>query len=279
MIYQCYPKKEHQSKLFTEEPYKGFGLEFPVNKRIAKNCPELETMTNRLQLTEYACFLWHWRNPSYDTDSWFGTTSYRQLEKFPHIFKSKKEIEELLVDTPILAWGEYRLIAGTRDPSPDFLASLNVAASDVPEGSLLAREATLREQCDICHHGLNEYIEFMLPKFGHSVPDGWYKECTGFFANYWVMNKDLFNDFMEFSWPMVKWSLDNIHITHYYHIQQNYGTVSNAKATGYFMERLFMLWYLIRGLKPHNPSNPEDLFNNLGRARDPKKIETANKVK
>ena len=264
MIYQCYPKKEHKSMLFSQEPYKGFGLEFPVNKRIGKNCPELNSISNRMQLTEYACFLWNWRNPEYDTDSWIGSTSYRQLDKFQHIFESKKEVEDLLADHPIIAWGEYRLIAGSSNPSPEFLSSFNSSAvARMPPGATIGRISTLQEQAEICHNGLNEYIEFMLPKFGHTVPEGWYKENSGFFANYWVMNKDLFNDFMEFSWPMVEWSLENIKITHYYHIQKTYGTVSNAKATGYFMERLFMLWYLIRGHKPFNPSRPEDLFNNV----------------
>lgn len=263
MIYQCYPKKEHRDMLFKEEPYEGFGLEFEVNKRLGKNCPELEIAKNRMQLTEYACFLWYWRNPEHDTDSWFGTTSYRQLDKFSHKFESKKEIEDLLEDNPIVGWGEYQILAGTKKPSDKILSSIGVSREDFPKDGTLVKIATLKEQADICHKGLNEYIEFMLPKFGHKIPEGWYKKTSGFFANYWVMKKELFHDFMEFSWPMVAWSLENISVTHYYHIQQTYGTVSNDKATGYFMERLFMLWYLIKGLTPFNPSEPHELINSL----------------
>jgi len=234
MIYQCYPFKKDRINVFPEEPYKGFGLEPEVNKLLTLNCPELKDPFVRLQLTEYACFLWHWRNPGYDTDSWIGTTSYRQLEKFEHVFKGKKEVRDAISHTGVTAWGEYHLVDKHSSPTP----------------------ITLEEQTERCHPGLNEYIKFMLEKFGYNVPDKWATEQKGFYANYWVMTKELFDDFMEFSWPMVEWSLENIKITHYYAIQPKYGTVSNQKATGYFMERLFLLWYLIKGITPQNPATP-----------------------
>jgi len=261
MIYQCYPKEEHRKKLFKQGAYKGFGLEPSVNSSLTLNCPELQDPVTRMQLTEYACFLWHWRNPGQDKDAWFGTTSFRQLEKFPLIFSSKKEVSELVKTHGIVGWGEYDCYTVTTKPSPDMIKQYNLNPKDLPETGAFAIPATLKMQADICHPGLSEYVEFMLRKFGHEVPEGWDKETRGFFANYWVMTKELFHDFMQFSWPMVKWSLENIEITHYYNIQPVYGTVSNNKATGYFMERLFMLWYLIRGIKPHNPAIPSQLMN------------------
>ena len=243
MIYQCFPFAQDAANLFSEEPYKAFGLEPDVNGVLFKNCPELEDSSTRLQLTEYACFLWHWRNQDYDQDNWIGTTSHRQLDKFPFKFELKEQVQDLIDKWGVVAWGQYEL----------FVPDTRVQGRGVP--------ISLHTQTEICHPGLNEYMADVLQRFGHSMPLGWQKYTTGFFANYWVMRKDLFNDFMEFSWPMVEWSLKNVHTSDYYKNQPNYGTVSNKKATGYFMERLFLIWYLLRGITPYNPSVRSPLFH------------------
>ena len=234
MIYQCYPFTKDRMSLFSDEPYRGFGLEPESNKLLSLNCPELKSSYNRLQLTEYACFLWHWRNPGYDTDSWIGTTSIRQLNKFPYQFTTKKEVREAVQKHQVVGWGEYDLYS-----------------QGVP--------ITLKEQAERCHPGLNDYMEQVFADFDHSFPSAWSTFTSGFFANYWVMDKELFTDFMEFSWPMVEWSLNNVENTDYYKNHPEYGTVSRKKATGYFMERLFLLWYLKRGIVPHNPATPISL--------------------
>jgi len=237
MIYQCYPKKENQKNLFQSDPYVGFGLEPDVNEDLFLNCPELEDPFVRMQLTEYACFLWHWRND--EGDDWFGTTSHRQLEKFPFKFDSKEQVDALIKDHGVVAWGEYNLLNRFGVP------------------------ISLKRQTQACHPGLNEYMEKVLSDHGYKLPVKWGSEISGFFANYWVMRKDLFTDFMEFSWPMVKWSLENVKDSDYYKKQTTYGTVSNAKATGYFMERLFLIWYLNKNIKPYNPSVASPLAHGI----------------
>tara|TARA_R110002020_G_scaffold400856_1_gene611165 strand:+ start:4886 stop:5605 length:720 start_codon:yes stop_codon:yes gene_type:complete len=238
MIYQCYFQKAQKPTLFSYEPYKGFGLEVSVNKKLFLNCPELSEHTARTQLTEYAAFLWHWRNDYLNPDDWIGFTSYRQLDKFKHIFETKDQVTELLKDNKVVGWGQYQLHG--KD----------------------GRDIPLSEQATICHPGLNEYIEDVFSRFGHTVPPEWYTKNTAFFANYWAMPVELFSDFMEFSWPMVEWSLENITDSEFYKNQPEYGTVSNDKAIGYFMERLFILWYLSRNLSPYNPSKPQALYHN-----------------
>ena len=237
MIYQCYFKKDQEPTLFKEEPYTGFGVEPEVNQDLFLNCPELEEAFVRLQLTEYAAFLWHWRND--DGEDWFGTTSHRQLEKFDFKFQSKDQVDCLVKDHGVVAWGEYTLL------------------------NRLGTPISLKKQTEVCHPGLNEYMVDVLALHGHALPEAWDKTYRGFFANYWVMRKNLFKDFMEFSWPMVKWSLDNVKESDYYKKQINYGTVSNAKATGYFMERLFLIWYLNNGINPYNPFVPHPLSHNI----------------
>ena len=237
MIYQCYYKKDQEGSLFKEEPYTGFGLEPEVNENLFENCPELEDPFVRLQLTEYACFLWHWRNQN--DQNWFGTTSHRQLEKFPLKFFTNQQVTDLVKDHGVVGWGQYDLYDAKGGP------------------------ITLAKSTEVCHPGLNDYMDAVLKGFGHETPDEWKTACSGFFANYWVMRKDLFNDFMEFSWPMVEWSLRNIKKSSYYRMQHQYGTVSNAKATGYFMERLFLIWYMKNGIKPFNPTTSQDLFHRV----------------
>ena len=172
MIYQCYFQKAQKPTLFSYEPYKGFGLEVSVNKKLFLNCPELSEHTARTQLTEYSAFLWHWRNDYLNPDDWIGFTSYRQLDKFKHVFETKDQVTELLKENKVVGWGQYQL------------------------------------------HG----------KDGRDIP---LSEQAEFYKN-----------------------------------QPEYGTVSNDKAIGYFMERLFILWYLSRNLSPYNPSKPQALYHN-----------------
>tara|TARA_R100001244_G_scaffold118861_1_gene88584 strand:+ start:296 stop:1015 length:720 start_codon:yes stop_codon:yes gene_type:complete len=229
MIYQCYPKKENEKSLFSEEPYEGFGLEPEVNESLFLNCPELEDPFNRLQLTEYACMLWHWRNPESNSDDWFGTTSHRQLDKLFYRFSTKEMVDKLVNDHNVVGWGEYSMYGGNKN------------------------SISLREHTNICHPGLNEYMEKVLEDFNCTLPARWDSQTTGFFCNYWAMNLDLFNEYMEFSWPIVKNSLNKIKDSNYFKTQTTYLTVSKDKAIGYLMERLFIIWYMRKGITPFNP--------------------------
>ena len=245
MIYQCYARPEDKKHLFKGGPYKGFGLEPEVNPRLFENCPELEDPEIRLGLTEYACFLWHWRNKE-NPDGWFGSTSFRQIEKGFHTkFESKAEVEHYLQQYPILGWGDYKVYG-------DF----------VNGGE--RRPISLGMQAEACHPGINDFIAEAFTAQGLRIPTAWATYDYGFFANYWAMSNKLFNEFMEFSWPLVKWSLENVHNSRFFKEQPDYGTVTNAKATGYFMERLFILWYLMKGIEPYNPhQEPATLFNRI----------------
>lgn len=233
MIYQCYFNDSSKQRLFQEEPYVGFGLEPEVNSEITLNCPELEDPFNRLQLTEYGSFLWLWRNNV--DDSWVGSTSFRQLEKSLFKFKSKSQVDDLLRTHQVVGWGEFTMLDRARNP------------------------ISLRKQADVCHPGLNDYMTKLLGK----LPDAWDDKCSGFFANYWVMPLNLFKDYMEYSWPIIEYSLKNIKESEYYSLQTSYGTVNKDKCIGYVMERLFILWYLQRDIQPYNPGSNYPIFHNV----------------
>jgi hypothetical protein len=245
MIYQCYPFVQDSIKLFPNEPYRGFGLEPESNKLLSLNCPELEDPATRLQLTEYACLLWHWRNPGYDTDFWIGTTSIRQLNKFAHVFKTKQEVRDLVNRHSVVAWGEYAMV------------------TPHPEDQSINDPITLAQSTEICHPGLNRFMSQALGEFDYSIPAEWFRSTSGFFANYWVMNKEQFEDFMSFSWPIVEWSLENVKGTPFYKNHHEGVTLTQNKAVAYFAERLFLIWYMLRGITPYNPSTPSVLTHGL----------------
>jgi hypothetical protein len=220
MIYQCYFKPEQKQKLFSESVYAGFGLEPEVNDQLFKNCPELQDKHTRLQLTEYACFLWHWRNPEADKDNWFGTTSYRQLDKTPFKFENSLILDEYTKNNYIVVWGVYKLMNSNGLP------------------------ISLAKQSDICHPGINNFIEIVLKRHGEKIPKYYYELSKGAYANYWAMNKKMFNEYMEYSWPLVSWALNNQESFDYFKKDMPGITVTKEKAVGYFMERLFLIWYL-----------------------------------
>tara|TARA_R110002110_G_scaffold63297_2_gene176194 strand:- start:2363 stop:3115 length:753 start_codon:yes stop_codon:yes gene_type:complete len=235
MIHQCYFKDSQKSSLFTEEPYKGFGLEPHLFKSLSDNCPELESLDTRLALTEYSSFLHIWRNKSYDTDSWIGFTSYRQLFKSKFKFQNTKEVLEILKINPVACWGRY-----------------NVTEVLQVNGKLLSGSAA---QAESAHPGLYFFIERIFKVFKETIPNEFYTSPFSYFANYWVMTRELFEDFMEWSWKYIEWCLNNKNNDEYLSsknpvkCQENVRKLNSSgegKAIGYFMERLFILWYYKR---------------------------------
>lgn len=222
MIYQCYFKPGQESRLFPQEPYAGFGLVPEVNPRITENCPELADPAVRQHLSEYACFLWHWRNPGENPDDWFGTTSYRQLDKSPFIFYDPQLPADLTRGEQVVGWGFYQMVDRWQAPIPVAL------------------------QAELCHPGINAFTEMVLRHFGHAMPAAYYAESTGLFASYWVMNRRLFDDFMRFSWPLVEWALAYRGAHEFITNDAPEASVTKARAIGYFAERLFVIWCQLR---------------------------------
>jgi hypothetical protein len=238
MIYQCYFKEDQKEKLFINNPYKEFGLEPEVNNTLFLNCPELEDKNIRLQLTEYACFLWHWRNPSDNPDSWFGTTSYRQLDKTKFKFNNSKLMEKYLNKDNIISWGVYAMRNKYGNP------------------------ISLAKHTDVCHPNLVKTLNAGLNHFNYKIPDAFFITDVGIFANYWVLQKEEFYKFMNFSWPIVKWAFNNIHNYEYFTKEMPGNTVTKNKSVGYFMERLFVCWYLMTEKKILSVSEPMPLYHN-----------------
>jgi len=225
MIYQCYFKKEQEKFLFDSDVYKGFGLEPEVNSSITNNVNELKDPDVRLSLTEYGAFLHIYKNDvwKYDSDDWIGFTSYRQLDKTPIIFKNKELFTNLLNFTSngICGWGYYRTNSN---------ASI---------------------QAELCHPGINKFIKDILSEFNLEIPKRFYQDKYLLFANYWAMKKEYFLDFMSWSWPIIQYAITQS--SHpYASMKSPISNVNTKKWLGYFMERLFLIWYMTRNYVPAN---------------------------
>lgn len=212
MIYQCYFAESQRARLFNSPLYTGFGLYSNVNPQVTRNCPEL-TEEVQARLSEYVAMIHLWRNPELVTDSWIGFTSYRQLDKFSTVFTSRGEIEKLLGAAEVVGWGGYRFFDGpTRRP------------------------ISLAEEAERQHPGLNSSLWRMLIRGNEPMPNSYLVDNTGLFCNYWLMSRQNFNAYMEWSFPLVRWCLAN---------PDNYMR-AEPRAMAFLVERLFICWY---GLK------------------------------
>lgn len=206
MIYQLYYRREHEQRLFRLPLYRGLGLEPEVNPMIAHNCAELEDPRNRLQLVEYGGLLHLWRNEPDDGHDWIGTTSFRQSDKTGTLVNDRERVEFLLEGCDVVTWF-WRILP-----------------------------VTLAAQAELCHPGINDYLELSLREAGREIPEQYWGEMAGVFAEYWLMHKKCFREFMDWLYPLIEFGLANLDTLPYLR--------SHPKALGYALERSFILWYL-----------------------------------
>lgn len=221
MIYQCFYDDSHKLNLFNSDCYQPFGLEPNLNENLLDNCPELKIKANRKALNEYSCFLWFYRN-QHELGSHFGTTSFRQLDKSKSIFTDISSLKELCSDNNILTWGLNKNVDSSGFPIPVSLAT------------------------EVRHPFMNSYIFFLFNEFNYDIPDQWFMNSECIYANYWYLSKELFIDFMNYSWPMIEFSLKfSAQSHHNYFSYKNTNPNANVKSRriGYLAERLFILWY------------------------------------
>lgn len=226
MIHQCYFAPEHAAQLFDAEPYQPFGLEPAVNVDLTKNCPELSDTDTRVALSEYGAMLHHWRNPGLDSDGWIGFTSYRQLAKTATGFRSKRDVESLLVHGDYVTWYMWWL-------------------GDTKVERLRGTAA----QAEANHPGIHQFTRDVFSHFELDIPASYSEPSFAPFANYWVMSRERFTQFMTWSWPIVRHALTLKHP--YLSTPSPLGVRDNKRrAIGYFMERVFVLWTHFERLRP-----------------------------
>jgi hypothetical protein len=154
-----------------------------------------------------------WRNPELDTDPWIGFTSYDQLEKFPMTLADRQEVESVLSSADVVGWGGYSFV-----------------------DAISGRPVTVAEQAERFLPGFNSSLMRLIMLLNDPLPQSYFLATTGLFCNYWVMSKENFNEYMEWSSPLVFFALRNPDAI----LRQT------PKALSHLCERLFICWY---GLK------------------------------
>ena len=239
MIYTCFFNQAQLKNVHRSPVYKQFGLEPEVNAEITRNCDELKDPIIRLQLTEYGCLLWHWRNKEMDNDFWFGITSHRQADKTNVFFDNDTQLVSICDQRNIATWGLCKM----KDRQ--------------------GKDISLAKQAEACHPGITQFIADIYAHFGDFIPEDWNHICQGIFANYWAMHKDDFYNFMAYSWPRVEYAISLLPSHSYTNTKISRGRVTSQKALGYFVERLFILWYLKTGKEIVNIGRTLTIYNRV----------------
>jgi tetratricopeptide (TPR) repeat protein len=213
MIYQCYFEASQRTSLFDSPLYRGLGLSRVVNPDITRNCPELEDPASQTLLSEYAAMLHLWRNPAPDGDPWVGFTSYAQLKKSPVILTDRAALEADLAQYDVVGWGFCDCV-----------------------DTLSGRPVSVAAQAEACHPGITAALCRLLGEAGEAVPLAYLAGTSGLYCNYWAMPWANFEEFMAWSWPLVRRCLE----------RRDAYTRSHARSLGFLIERLFICWYGLR---------------------------------
>lgn len=205
MIYQLY-YKDDQGILPFGNQYIKFDL---ANITENRYLPAIQS--------EYCGMLYHYYNP--DKYDWIGFTSCRQLKKgYKGILKYDiKDITYQVQKYDILTWG-YLCCGDTK-----FCYKKDIS--------------DLFNQTEFFHKGLMRLMNIALTQFNHRNLIELFKNTScGIFSNYWLMSKENFNQFIEWSKPIVSWMVSNPKL--YNTSTGHYNTV------GWIIERMFIYWYL-----------------------------------
>jgi hypothetical protein len=199
MIYQLYPTKKDYCE--------------PFSKYYIPICLECLPQEYLLQLKiEYSSMIYLYKN-NIDEDNWIGFTSHKQF------IKNKSNF--------ILDESNYL----------DTLEKLN--NYDILCWHYLQFNISISQQAEKYHKNINNNITFLFNEiYKESIPQNFYGDNCGCFANYWIMTKQNFYEFMDWSYPKVQ------------KIVELSNKISDLKLgkhycnSNFIIERLFLLWYM-----------------------------------
>lgn len=198
MIYQLYPSDKEKPAKSLGKYYKLFCLECLKNEHVA----ELKM--------EYSAMVYLYYN-KLDNDDWIGFTSYRQNIKSNFILNELNfnYTINLLKDYDILCWLFYKF---------------NVSLSN---------------QAEFYHKKITKNIEYLfLYIFKEEIPKNYYFDNCGCFANYWIMTKKNFNEFMDWSYPKVLKIIELSNKNIDFKLDKHYCN------SNFIIERLYIIWYM-----------------------------------
>ncbi|MGF1583135.1 MAG: FkbM family methyltransferase [Gemmataceae bacterium] len=227
MIHLCYFDESQRSGVVTNPVYQRFGLSTSVNPNLTRNCPELHSPETQRLLAEYAAMLHLWRNPEVDPDPWIGFNAHTRPENTIPVFESREAVQEALSQCDIVGWRTCQFFDETGK-----------------------KPVTLAEQSEWAHHSSLMGMWKLLMMRGETLPPQFLTQNVGVFGNSWVLSKDNFREYMEWSSPLVKYCLDHPEECIY----------SHPRSMPVFIERLFIVWYLIYEKKVASTGQPASVL-------------------
>jgi hypothetical protein len=199
MIYQLYPTKKDYC-----EPFSKYYTPMCVECLPQEYLPQLKM--------EYSPMIYLYKN-NIDEDNWIGFTSHKQF------IKNKSNF--------ILDESNYL----------DTLKQLN--NYDILCWHYLQFDISISQQAEKWHKNINNNITFLFNEiYKESIPSNFYSDNCGCFANYWIMSKKNFYEFMDWSYPKVKKIVELSNDIPDLKLGKHYCNSS------FIIERLFLIWYM-----------------------------------
>jgi hypothetical protein len=199
MIYQLFPTYKDLNKPFSNY-YSPICLECLPKEYL----PELKM--------EYSAMVYLYHN-NIDNDQWIGFTSHKQF------IKNKSNF--------ILHESNYS----------DTLEKLN--NYDILCWHYLQFNVSISQQAEKWHKNINHNITFLFNEvYKESIPKNFYIDNCGCFANYWIMNKTNFYEFMDWSYNKV------LKIIELSHKIKDLRLGKHRCNSTFIIERLFLIWYM-----------------------------------
>ncbi|QDT96528.1 DegT/DnrJ/EryC1/StrS family aminotransferase [Gimesia aquarii] len=211
MIYQSCFQQSKQSGLFETLNYSNLELGPEADSALENFCPELLAPEFRIQLAQYATFLYWWRTSPEDHHDWIGFASKNDLEYLEHHLPDETEIKMLLVRNEILSGSKY-------------CSDLGIAA-----------------QTEKSHHGVTSFILSMLSDLKKKLPGEYFELDIGFTTDSVIMKKTLFLQFMEWLNPFIQYCSRKMN-SHEFLIR------NPEQGIRIVLDRLFNIWYLENNL-------------------------------
>lgn len=215
MIYQCYYLQEHEPFLLRDRFYTGLCLQperltSPHWFEIRETEP-LESLAMRQQLCEYAAMLAIWKHRPHP-DEWVGFTSWRQFQK-GFDFRFEESALNRVMRGEIICWGVRTL------------------------------DETVHQHAERCHPGITGVLSVLLRDVQYKrIPDRYFSSLTAPFSNYWAMPWTNFDEYMNWSWPLVYTAIDRWGFDQPFNLFPTKGTQDRSLA--FLQERLFIIWSL-----------------------------------
>ncbi len=140
------------------------------------------------------------------------------------MFHDRREIEAALETCDVLGWAAYEFYDQTT-----------------------GRRLTTAEQAEWCHPGITMCLWRLLMARNETLPPNYLTGTSGgIYCSYWLMARAHFDEYMHWSYPLVRRCLD----------EPDAVIRSHPRSIGFVLERLFLCWCELTAKRVRNLARP-----------------------